>query len=186
MSDWNAETAEWYARQYGDYPTNRLAVAALDLAADATVVDVGCGTGSALRHAAARVTTGTLIGVDPVPRMVEIAQEQTASHPAAERIAFYQGAAEELPVADAIADWVFAFDSFDHWEDPARGLAEIRRVLRPGGTLVVVKDGGVPGGADARQAFVKTLAAAGFTIAAERHMEGADVTFTMWTCGIGE
>jgi hypothetical protein len=46
MSDWNAETAEWYAANYGEYATNRLAADALEVAPDAVIVDVGCGTGS--------------------------------------------------------------------------------------------------------------------------------------------
>ena len=184
MSTWDAQTAEWYAHNYGDYPTNRLAVEALDLAVDATIVDVGCGTGSALRHAAAKVTQGTLIGVDPVPRMIEIAREQTATDLAADRIVFQQGTAETLPVGDTVADVVLAFDSFDHWTDPQLGLAEVRRVLRSDGYLVIVKDGGLPGVTKARQAFRKALAEAGFTITSERTVAAAGVSFTMWQCAV--
>lgn len=186
MNDWDTETAEWYAEKYGEYPTNRLAVEALHLAADSTIVDVGCGTGSALRHAADQVTNGTLIGVDPVPRMLEIARDRTASHPASTRIAFHQGAAEDLPIEDAVADFVFAFDSFDHWKDKLRGLSEIRRVLHSSGHLVIVKDGGVPGGTKARQAFFDALARAGFTVIRERQIEMTDVSFTMWECSIAD
>ncbi len=82
MTEWNTETAEWYAEKFGEYPTNRLAVDTLDLQPDATILDIGCGTGSALRHAAEKVIHGSLIGIDPVPRMMEIAKEKTHSHPA--------------------------------------------------------------------------------------------------------
>lgn len=67
MSTWTAETAEWYAANYGEYPTNRRTIDSLEIADDAVVVDVGCGTAAALRHAATKVTRGRLIGVDPVP-----------------------------------------------------------------------------------------------------------------------
>ncbi len=184
MSEWDAETAEWYAQHYGEYPTNRLAVEALNLAATSTVVDIGCGTGSALRHAAAQVTNGALIGVDPVPRMIELAREQTVSDPASERIVFHQGKAEDIPVGDGVADIVFAFDSFDHWKDKAHGLAEVRRILRSDGCLVVVKDGGLPGARKARQAFTDTLERAGFAIAREREIAEDDVSFTMWECSV--
>lgn len=184
MSEWDAETAEWYAQNYGEYPTNRLAVEALDLAACSTIVDVGCGTGSALRHAAARVANGSLIGVDPVPRMVELARKQTASDPASERIVFRQGTAEALPIGDAVADVVFAFDSFDHWAHKDRGLSEVRRILRPDGCLVVVKDGGLPGAPTARKVFTDTLAKAGFVIANEREIAEDGVSFTMWECSV--
>lgn len=184
MSSWDTETAEWYAQKYGEYPTNRLAVEALDLAADSTIVDVGCGTGSALRHAANQVTNGTLIGVDPVPRMIEIAREETAGHPASKRITFYQGSAEDLPIANAVADCVLAFDSFAHWKDKLRGLSEIRRILHASGHLVVVKDGGLPGGTKAQQTFIAMLAKVGFILIRERQIEEADVSFTMWECSI--
>src|SRR5690606_42131928 len=98
MSTWTSETAEWHARHYGEYATNRLAVDALSFSHDAVVVDVGCGTGAGLRHAAGRVTSGSLIGVDPVPRMVEIAREQSAKHPAGERNEVRGGSAAAMPL----------------------------------------------------------------------------------------
>ena len=182
MGEWNAETVEWYAKKYGEYATNRLAVDALELSPDAIIVDVGCGTGAALRHVAPRVADGTLVGVDPMPRMIEIARERAASHPEGSRIDFREGPAEKLPVDDGFADVVFAFDSIDHWHDQERGLAEIRRVLKPAGQLFVVKDGGVPGGAEARGAFVDGLVASGFEVTSEQALAGEDVAFTMWQC----
>ena len=90
----------------------------------------------------------------------------------------------ELPIDDDYADVVFAFDSFDHWQDKAQGLAEVRRVLRQNGQFVVVKDGGVPGGAKARRAFVNDLAIAGFQAVTERRIKDGDVSFTMWICSV--
>lgn len=182
MPEWNSETAEWYASRYGDYPTNTLAIDHLSLSDGATIVDVGCGTGSALRHAATRVINGRFIGIDPVPRMLDIAREQTVGHPAAHQISYLEGSAESLPVPDACADFVLAFDSFDHWQDKARGLREIRRVLHPQGAFVVVKDGGIPDAAKARQAFVGALANAGLNIDSEEIIDGQGVSFTMWVC----
>lgn len=114
-SEWNAETAQWYVDKYGEYATNRLAVDALDVAPNGVIVEVGCGTDSALRRVAAPVPGGELVGVDPVPRMLEIARERAADHPEGHRIEFGEGAAEKLPVGDDHADLVFAFDSIDHW-----------------------------------------------------------------------
>ena len=184
MTPWDAEAAEWYAANYGEYATNRLAVEALELEPDAVVVDVGCATGSALRHAASAVSAGNLIGVDPVPRMIELARERTAGHPAAPRIEFRLGHAEHLPVDDAAADVVLAFDSVDHWQDVARGLSEIRRILHPAGRLVVVKDASVPGERMARRALVDALARAGFVVSREEQIAGADVRFTLWICEV--
>ena len=146
------------------------------------VVDVGCGTGCALRHAAPRVSDGTLIGVDPVPRMIEIARERTAAHPHGARIEFRVGPAEALPVEDGLADVLLAFDSIDHWQDRGRGLAELRRVLKPRGQLVLVKDGSVPGGAEARRGLVDELSSAGFELLREEQLQEGEVTCTMWVC----
>ncbi|MCB9702129.1 MAG: methyltransferase domain-containing protein [Myxococcales bacterium] len=174
MSAWNTETAEWYAAKYGEYATNRLAADAVDVAPDAVIVDVGCGTGSALRRIAPRVPQGTLIGVDPVPRMLEIARERAAQDPGGHRIEFRAGPAEHLPIDDGL----------DHWEDKAVGLGEVVRVLRPGGRLVVVKDGGLPGGAEAKRAFLAELARSGFVVMKEEALAEGDVACTMWVCGV--
>ena len=80
--EWNDETAEQYARKYGECATNRLPVEEIQLPSNAIIVDIGCGTGATLRRAADFVTKGVLIGIDPVPRMLEIARELTAAHPA--------------------------------------------------------------------------------------------------------
>lgn len=182
MAEWNAETAQWYADKYGEYATNRLAIDALQIAADSRIVDVGCGAGSALRHVAARVPAGTLRGVDPIPRMIEIARERAQIHPEGERIEFLEGSAEALPLEDDSADLVLAFDSIDHWVDKVAGLKEVRRVLRPRGRLAVVKDGGVPGGRSAIQAFLSEIKAVGFSVEEEQsHAEG-EVSFTLWVC----
>jgi SAM-dependent methyltransferase len=182
MSEWTSETAEWYAEKYGEYPTNRLAIDALTLASDAVVVDVGCGAGAALRHAAARVDSGRLIGIDPVPRMLEIARERSVGHPHGGRIEFLLGPASALPLDDGVADVVLAFDSFDHWGDREAGLREVQRVLGRGGRFVVVKDGGLPGGAGARRRFVDRLARAGFEVVRTREIEEGEIGFVMWEC----
>lgn len=182
MAPWDDETAQHYADAYGEYPTNRLGAEALDLEDSITVVDVGCGTGSALRHAATRFKGGALIGVDPVPRMVEIARARAADHRERARLEFRTGPAEALPVEDATADVVFAFDSMDHWVDRARGLAEIRRILRPQGRLVIVKDQGIPQASDGKKVLLEALAAAGFRVDQRTDPAHDAVSCTIWCC----
>lgn len=182
MSNWDTETAEWYAEKYGEYATNKLGINALTLAADCTVIDIGCGTGSALRHASETVTHGALIGIDPVPRMIEIAIEKTVGHSAEKRISYYEGSAEKIPVQDGFADIVLAFDSYDHWHDSVKGLNEVRRVLKSGGVFVIVKDGGLPNEDSAKTNFLSALIDAGFTIIKETNYREEGVVFSQWLC----
>jgi ubiquinone/menaquinone biosynthesis C-methylase UbiE len=182
MTEWNSETAEWYAANYGDYPTNRLAIEYLDLPQQATIVDVGCGTGSALRHAAAKVTNGNLIGIDPVPRMIEIAKDITKGIETGNPINFKVGSAEDLPVKDSTADLVLAFDSIDHWNDIQQGLKEILRILKPGGRFIVVKDLGVPGAKMALDSLKQKFGVAGFGLENGEVFQTNAVVFALWIC----
>ena len=184
-SKWDAATAEWYAEKYGEYATNRLGVGAIELSAADVVVDLGCGTGAALRAAAPSVTRGRLVGVDPVPRMVEIAQERAEEAGLGERLEFVVGAASSVPLDDDVADVVLAFDSYDHWEDKPAGLAEVRRLLKPTGQFVVVKDGGVPSTKRAGDGFASDAERAGFRVLLERGFDEEGVTFTLWVLSPG-
>jgi SAM-dependent methyltransferase len=72
-------------------------------------------------------------GVDIAPDMVERARSLAARSGVADRVAFQVGDVAALPFADASFDVVVSTLSAHHWPNPAAGLAEIHRVLRPGG-----------------------------------------------------
>jgi len=182
MTNWNSETAEWYAANYGDYPTNKLAVEELDLPDQSTIIDVGCGTGSALRYAAAKAKDVVLIGIDPVPRMIEIAKEMTDGQDTDYQIDFKIGSAEDLPVEDSIANVVFAFDSIDHWHDIPQGLKEIHRILKHEGKLVIVKDFSVPGSKQSLISLEQNLDDGSFEIVDKNNIKSDIVSFGLWTC----
>ncbi len=135
--------ARWYARKHGNNPTNRIAVRLAGLQPYDTVVDIGCGPGLAVREAARQVKHGEAIGVDPSMPMLEIASKKTRSH--AGRIEYRKGKAEKLPVADASVMVALAINSLHHWENPARGFAEVERVLVPGGRILIVDEAGKDG-----------------------------------------
>lgn len=175
MPDWTNETAEWYAKQYGEYETNRIAMDALAIPKQGTVVDIGCGTGAAIRHAATLSESTRFIGIDPVPRMLEIAHERLGGFPHANRIEFRQGSAEQLPLEDHSADLIVALDSFDHWGDKQQGLDEVRRVLERNGEVAFVKDESVPGRVEDWVAFKHQLVTSGFHVLREENLAGAEV-----------
>jgi ubiquinone/menaquinone biosynthesis C-methylase UbiE len=102
----------------------------------ARVLDVGCGTGLALRELAMRLPDATsLTGVDAAQGMIE--QAVALAPQADKRVTYLQGTAERLPFPDASFDLVISTTSFDHWADQQAGLAECRRVLALGGHLVL-------------------------------------------------
>ena len=107
------------------------------------VVDVGCGPGRFLREAAERGATA--VGVDPSSQMRRLATWRT---PASLRdaIRVTEGTAERLPLGDGEATVAWAVASFHHWADPDAGLAELRRVLRPAGRLLIAERLARPGG----------------------------------------
>ena len=179
MNDWNAETAEWYAAYFGNYPINRLAVDYLNLRDHLSIVDVGCGTGSALRYATQKVKNGNLVGIDPVPRMIEIAREQTENYPSQKLITFKIGSAEALPIDDGSADVMFAFDSIGHWKDLNLGLIEIRRILKPAGRLIIVKDKSVPGSASSLNTLKSALKLSDYNPIDHTEISEGEVSFAL-------
>ncbi len=99
------------------------------------ILDVGCGTGRLLGLAQRRFPGAKLFGVDAAIEMVRQAQ---TSHPDG-AIRFQQAVAEELPFPDASFDLVFSTMTFHHWSDQGRGIAEVARVLRPGGRWLLAE-----------------------------------------------
>lgn len=96
------------------------------------VLDVGCGTGIVARIAAGRAgDSGQVVGVDLNPGMLEVAR--TASAGIRPEIDWRQGAAEDLPLARSTFDAVLSQQAFQFFQDRQQALAEMRRVLRPGG-----------------------------------------------------
>jgi SAM-dependent methyltransferase len=102
-------------------------VAAVVAAAPRRVLEVGCGWGE-LAEWIANETSAEVVAIDLSPRMVELASERGIDAAVAD--------VQALPFADATFDVVVAAWMLYHVPDLDRGLAEIARVLRPGGTFV--------------------------------------------------
>jgi SAM-dependent methyltransferase len=86
---------------------------------------------------AARAPEVHVTGVDISRDMVERARSLTTTSGVADRVEFHVGDVAALSFPDASFDVVVSTFSLHHWSDPADGLAEIYRVLRPGGVAVV-------------------------------------------------
>lgn len=99
------------------------------------VLDLGCGTGKLLDRLATNFADLQGIGVDLSPQMLRQARLANRHHP---RLIFVSGNAEDLPCGAGQFDAVFNTISFLHYQHPDRVLAEVGRVLKPGGKFYLV------------------------------------------------
>lgn len=101
--------------------------------ADCDVVDLGCGTGFHLPLFAA--TARSVVGVEPNPDLVALATRRTRR---LENVTVVQGLAQAVPRSDRSADLVHARWAYFFGPGCEPGLAELERLIRPGGTALVI------------------------------------------------
>jgi ubiquinone/menaquinone biosynthesis C-methylase UbiE len=106
----------------------------LELAPDARVLEIGCGTGAVCRVLATRPRVAQVIGVDPSIVLVQRARELAEGHGG---LSFVVGDGRELPFDAASFDAVVCHTSLCHIPEPERVLAEAARVTVAGGLLAV-------------------------------------------------
>jgi SAM-dependent methyltransferase len=116
-----------YERGRPGWPTECVRIPGLP--STATVVDLGAGTGKLTRLLVSAFDR--VVAVEPAEAMRRLL---VALCPEAEAL---PGTGQDIPLADASVDAVFAAQAF-HWFDEERAVAEIARVLRPGGALVLM------------------------------------------------
>ncbi len=102
----------------------------IDLPRPALVVDVGSGTGLSTEIWGERAER--VIGIEPNADMRKEALRKVEDHPYAAQIEYREELAQQTGLPDGCADIVTAAQSF-HWMEPTSTLAEIARILRPGG-----------------------------------------------------
>jgi demethylmenaquinone methyltransferase / 2-methoxy-6-polyprenyl-1,4-benzoquinol methylase len=126
----------WQDQSWRRFAVRQAAVKPTDVA-----LDVACGTGD-LTQALARAGAAKVIGLDFTFEMLEIARHKAGGLPATsnpDRITYIQGDAQKLPLTDGFADVVTIAFGIRNVLEPAQAIAEFRRVLRPGGRLVILE-----------------------------------------------
>jgi ubiquinone/menaquinone biosynthesis C-methylase UbiE len=101
-----------------------------------TALDVGCGTGNLAMHLRADFPHATVWGVDLVREMLTKGLHRWRAH--SSEITPIQGDSERLPFASGAFDLVTCAHSFHHYPHQERALAEMHRVLKPGGRLLLI------------------------------------------------
>ena len=102
-----------------------------------TLVDIGCGPGLLTSLIARRFPALQVTGLDTSKEMVRTAALNAAAQEPAPRLSFRQGDVGALQEAGASFDFAVSSLSLHHWSDPLQALAEIHRILTPGGQLVL-------------------------------------------------
>lgn len=120
----------------GRGPVSRLVADLAGVGPGDRVLDVGCGPGGASREAARRGAEVT--GVDPATLMLRLAG-YLSGRGSGPGITFLEGTAEALPLPDRAVTVAWAISTVHHWADVPAGLREIRRVLEPGGKLIIAE-----------------------------------------------
>ena len=132
---------KFFVPAIGDPMANDLVTAAA-LAPGDRVLDVACGTGVVTRRAARDVgETGSVAGLDVNPGMLEVARTVTPKELA---IDWFETSAEAMPLPDRSFDVALCQMGLQFMPDKRRSLEEIRRILRPGGRLILNLPGPTP------------------------------------------
>jgi demethylmenaquinone methyltransferase / 2-methoxy-6-polyprenyl-1,4-benzoquinol methylase len=136
-------TYDRYAKllSFGQDPRwRRFLVSRVDVGRSDTVLDVATGT-AAVAIELVRRTGCRVVGLDQSPEMLAEGRRRVADAGLADRIELVEGTAERLPFDDASFDAVTFTYLLRYVDDPRATLAEVLRVVRPGGTIAMLEFG---------------------------------------------
>ena len=105
-----------------------------------TILDVGCGGGRTVSKLAAIATHGKVYGVDFSLESVTFASRINRQWIDMARAEILEGSVSQLPFSENVFDLVTAVETHFWWPDPPADMREVLRVLKPGGTLIIIAE----------------------------------------------
>jgi ubiquinone/menaquinone biosynthesis C-methylase UbiE len=105
-----------------------------------TILDVGCGGGRTIKKLAAMATQGKVYGIDYSEKSVAVTKKTNARWIDAGRAEIQQGSVSQLPFPDGMFDLVTAVETHFWWPNLPGDVREVFRVIKPGGTLVLIAE----------------------------------------------
>jgi ubiquinone/menaquinone biosynthesis C-methylase UbiE len=106
------------------------------------VLEVGHGPGGLIRLLAEHTEAASIVGVDPSPAMRDQARRHNRGAVRTSRVRLEFGTAERTGLPDAAVDRVVSVNNVAIWPDLEAGVRELRRIVRPGGSVVIAWHGG--------------------------------------------
>jgi len=107
---------------------------------DSYVLDIGCGGGKTVKEIASSVSKGKVYGIDYSEDMVQLSKKINESLIQQGIVEIMHGTVSSLPFPDSMFDFITAFESYYFWPDLNNDLKETKRVLKPGGTFLIVNE----------------------------------------------
>jgi ubiquinone/menaquinone biosynthesis C-methylase UbiE len=107
---------------------------------NAAILDVGCGGGWTVRKLLALAPEGKVVGLDYSSASVAVSRDTNAHEIEAGRVQIEQGSVVALPFPDRSFDIVTAVETHYYWPDLPANVREVLRVLKPGGTFVLIAE----------------------------------------------
>jgi ubiquinone/menaquinone biosynthesis C-methylase UbiE len=104
------------------------------------ILDVGCGGGRTIQKLASVATEGKVSGIDHGAGSVAVARQTNASLIESGRVEVQHASVSQLPFSNDTFDLVTAVESQYYWPDLLKDMNEVRRVLKPGGRLIVIAE----------------------------------------------
>ncbi len=123
---------------FGHSGLTRWGLAKVEIAENATVLDIGCGGGRTLKRLAFLARLGQAAGIDSSADSVAIARKRNQQLIACGRVEVVHGSVSSIPFSDATFDCVSAVETYYFWPNIAADLTEVRRVMKPSGQLVII------------------------------------------------
>ena len=161
-----------------------------------TILDVGCGGGRTIEKLAALATRGMVYGADYAKGSVAASLGKNAQLIQAGRVEIKQASVSQLPFPEDKFDLVTAVETQYYWPDLVKDMQEILRVLKPGGTLMVIAESYRKGAYDKLQRPVMKLLRSTnlginehrelFSTAGYTDIQTFEERTKGWICGIGK
>jgi len=109
----------------------------IEVTVDAAALDIGCGGGKTVDRLAKMAADGWVVGLDYSEDSVVVSRRKNANHIHDGRVEICHASVSEIPYEDATFDLVTAVETFYFWPAPDTDLLEAKRVMKPGGQLLI-------------------------------------------------